>query len=44
MLDLQNQPPEEEMAQDESGEVQSRQGDATDDSTVEIPTEKIEPI
>jgi small subunit ribosomal protein S1 len=44
MLDLQDQPPEEEMAKDESGEVQSHQGDATDDSPVDIPTEKIEPI
>jgi len=44
MLDLQNKPESEEMEEKEPDEVQSHQGDASEDSPVEIPAEKIEPI
>ncbi len=44
MLDLQDKPEEEEMERKEPNEAQSHQGDASDDSPVEIQAEKIEPI
>jgi hypothetical protein len=44
MLDLQNNPESEEIEEKEPDEVQSHQGDASEDSPVEIPAEKIEPI
>ncbi len=44
MLDLQDKPEEEEMEEKELDEAQSHQGDASDDSPVEIQAEKIEPI
>jgi small subunit ribosomal protein S1 len=44
MLDLQNNPESEEIEEKEPDEVQSQQGDASEDSPVEIQAEKIEPI
>ena len=44
MLDLQNKPESEEMEEKEPDEIQSQQGDASEDSPVEIQAEKIEPI
>ena len=44
MLGLQDKPEEEEMEEKESDEVQSHQGDVSEDSPVEIQAEKIEPI
>jgi len=44
MLGLQDKPEEEGMEEKESDEVQSHQGDVSEDSPVEIQAEKIEPI
>jgi len=44
MLDLQDRPEEKEMEEKESDEVQGHQGNASEDSSVEIQVEKIEPI
>jgi small subunit ribosomal protein S1 len=44
MLDLQDKPEEAEMEEKDPDEVQGHQGDASDESPVEVQTEKIEPI
>jgi small subunit ribosomal protein S1 len=44
MLGLQDKPEEEGMEEKESDEVQSHQGDVSEDSPVEIQAEKLEPI